>query len=91
MFKNVLATPPHPGVRSVRPHLFQKDDLPDSAPVFGTVTGSGLDPIALGILGIQDGAYRGVFSDSSPGLYHLRVVFRVFEEMAKGEISDRRI
>ena len=65
-----------PGIRvsAIRSHLLQKNDLPDGTPILGTVTGSRLDPIAIGILRVEDDGYRTGTHHCIPSSDHFGVI-----------------
>jgi hypothetical protein len=63
VIKDMLYTPPDARITAVGSQLCEEQDLPNRAAILWRVSGSGLHPVAVGILGIED---RG----RGPGCHH---------------------
>ena len=91
MGKGVLNSVLQPIVLPVGPELRQEDDLPQGAPVLGGIAWTGLDPVAIHVLGIQSrgdrtGAhYRGLCTGD------IGVVRGTVQEVPQGKESNTRI
>ena len=91
VFHKVLAAFSDPGVVPVCTQLSQEDYLPDCATVFGSVAGAGLDPKALGVLGVQDLRDRTTGHNGDLCVTQLIVTLVTVEDIAQSKVANGRL